>query len=165
MPDKIEPIKCPFEIVVDAREKMPYTFQSIKSDAKDGRRLIDVTTQWQTLESGDYSIKGYEQRVSIERKSLEDAFSTFGKGRARFEKELRRLCAFQVSAVVIESDWTTILNDPPEWCKLPRKTVFRSILSWQQRYPTIHWWTMPSRRLAEVLTYRILSRYWRDHAN
>ena len=95
-------IRPPFTILVDSREKLPYTFQ----------------------------------------------------------KELARLASFECAAVVIEAGWDEIPRRPPEWSKLAPKVVFRSILAWQQRYPTIHWWCVQRRRLAEVLTFRILSKYW-----
>jgi hypothetical protein len=36
------------------------------------------------------------------------------------------------------------------------------VIAWQQRYPRVHWWLCPGRAFAEVTTYRILERYWRD---
>ena len=153
-------ISCPFKVLVDCREKLPYTFRGIRADAKDDRRLIEIATEWQTLETGDYTICGYEQRIAVERKSCDDCFSTFGKGRERFRKELRRLAAFESATVIIEAGWGEILNHPPDWCKLPPKIVYRSIIAWQQQFPAIHWWCVPGRRLAEITTFRILNRYW-----
>jgi ERCC4-type nuclease len=156
----VVPIKCPFTILVDSREKIPYKFQKINADAKDGRRPIEITTEWQLLETADYSIKGYEQQVAVERKSIDDCFSTLGKNRERFQKELRRLAAFESATVIIEAGWDEILFNSPDWSRLRPKVVFRSIIAWQQQYPTVHWWCVPGRRAAEVLTFRILSRYW-----
>jgi DNA excision repair protein ERCC-4 len=158
-----EVIRAPFKILIDYREKLPYTFQGIRADARDDHRLIEITTEWQTLETGDYTIQGYEQRIAVERKGLEDGFSTFGKGRERFQKELRRLAAFESATVIIEAGWDEILNRPPDWSKLPPKIVYRSIIAWQQQFPAIHWWCVPGRRLAEITTFRIFSRYWRRY--
>jgi hypothetical protein len=57
---------------------------------------------------------------------------------------------------------TLLNNGKPEKSRLKPKTIHRSILSWQQRYPRIHWEPMPSRRLAEITTYRILERFWKE---
>ena len=102
-----------------------------------------------------------ETIVSIERKSVADTFSTFGKGRKRFERELARLAKMQYAAVIIEGDWMTILTKPPRYSKLNPKTIYVSVIAWQQRFG-IHFWTCPSRDFAERTTYRLLERFYRD---
>jgi len=47
-------------ILIDTREKLPFQF---------GRDLKTVRTK---LEVGDYSLKGLEHAVAVERKSLDD---------------------------------------------------------------------------------------------
>lgn len=157
------PAVCQFTVAIDTREQLAYTFESIRADAGADlqRRPIVIRTARQTLQSGDYSIVGLESAVSVERKSLSDAFNTIGQGRARFERELERLqSTVRWSAVVIESQWSDILHNPPERSKLDPKTVFRSIIAWQQRFPSVHWWAVPGRAAGEVTTYRILERAW-----
>jgi hypothetical protein len=51
----------------------------------------------------------------------------------------------------------------PTRSQLNPKTIFRSVIAWQQRYPSVHWWFCPGRRFAEVTTYRILERFWKDN--
>lgn len=155
-------IVCPFSVCVDRREQAPYSFLNIKSDAANGQAPLIVRTATETLESGDYSISGYEHRIAVERKSLEDAYSTFSHGRARFERELARLQLLDFAAVVIEAGWGRILGSPPAHSRLLPKSVFRSIIAWQQRFPGVHWLTCPDRRFAEIATFRILERFWRD---
>ena len=55
-------------VAVDTREQKPYRFQ--RSEVK-------------TLQSGDYSIVGLEDRIAIERKTKTDAYAPLGQGRAR----------------------------------------------------------------------------------
>ncbi len=159
-PPPDEPILCPFVILVDGREKAPYHFDGITADADIDHRLVVIKTRWARLRTGDYTIEGFEDRIAIERKSLEDLFGTLGQGRDRFRAELERLNGMDAAAVVVEAGWSEILEDPPAWSKLPPKTVFRSIISWQQRFPRVHWWMMPDRRLAEITTFRILEKYY-----
>jgi hypothetical protein len=40
--------------------------------------------------------------------------------------------------------------------------VFRSILAWTVRFPTIHWIPAGPRRLAEVTTFRLLERFLKE---
>ena len=76
-----------FNIVVDNREQLPYEFPGAVVQA---------------LPTGDYSIVGLTNRVTIERKSKADAYSSLGLGRARFRREFERLAEFDYAAVVVE---------------------------------------------------------------
>lgn len=63
-------------------------------------------------------------------------------------------------------EWLAALDSiapgPPPRSRLDPKTVFRSVLAWQQRYPNIHWWFCPNREFAEVTTLRILERWVKE---
>lgn len=152
----------PASILIDTREQRPFAFDTIPADAEAGGGLWQVPTERHTLASGDYSLAGHELKVAVERKSLADLYSTISQGRARFVRELERLAAFDFAAVVIEADWTAIIDKPPRRSKLPPRIVYRSILAWQQRYPRVHWWDCPSREFAEVTTFRILERFLKE---
>jgi ERCC4-type nuclease len=154
---------CPYTIVIDSREQRPFLFTGIRSDARHGKRVLAVQLVRKGLASGDYSLEGFEDKVAVERKGLSDLYSSLGKDRRRFNRELERLAAYDFAAVVIETDWDTIINRPPERSKLRPKRVFRTVIAWQQRYPRVHWWACPGRRFAEIVTLRLLERYWRDH--
>lgn len=156
------PLESPYVVVIDTREKTPFSFGGLRTDAKDGKRPLAVRTVVRGLPTGDYSVEGLESQVAVERKSLADLYSTLSQGRERFERELERLDAMEYAAVVIESNWQTILTQPPSYSKLPPKNVFRSIIAFQQRYKKIHWWPADGRRLAEIITLRVLERFWKD---
>ena len=143
------------KIIIDTREQTPYQFATITPPP-------EVTRA--TLKTGDYSIEGFEDQVTIERKSLQDAFGTIGKGRRRFIRELERMSSYNFAAVVIEADWNTIIRNPPTRSKLNPKSVYSSILAWMQRYG-VHFVMAPNRAFAEKTTYRLLERYLKDHAN
>ena len=145
--------KIPFEILVDTREQRPYLFDSIKP--------IPATSVT-TLKTGDYSLSGFSDEIIIERKSLADAFQTFGKGRQRFIRELERMSKYNFAIVIIEADWLTILRHPPARSRLNPKSVYASIVAWMQRY-NVHFMTAPNRAFAEKTTYRLLDRYYRDY--
>ena len=85
-------------IVVDTREKLPWKFSP---------RVQIVRKK---LDSGDYSILDFEDRVSIERKTKNDFVSSICKQRARFNRELKRLQSFEYAAVVVEAELHEILS-------------------------------------------------------
>jgi len=68
----------------------------------------------------------------------------------------------QFAAVVVEAEWSEILASPPPHTQLTPKTIFRSVLAWQQRFPRVHWWFVPGRSAGETTTFRVLERYWRE---
>ena len=86
-------------VIVDTRERAPWTFE-----AQEGIRFSQgITTVRRKLESGDYSVDGLEDRVAIERKSLDDWVGTVMRERSRFYRELDRLRAFEFRCVIIEA--------------------------------------------------------------
>jgi DNA excision repair protein ERCC-4 len=160
-PDRFVP--CPFTLAIDTREQAAFDFRSLRADKKDGGGPLIIKTKRMTLKTGDYSIEGLEEEVSIERKELGDFLNCVGSDRERFEKQLNRLNALRFSAIVIEADWLRVLRGTPHSKLLP-KTIVRSVIGWQMDYvPRIHWWFAPTRRHAEGFTYRMLDRFYRKH--
>lgn len=151
---------APFTVVIDGREKAPYSFTGLFTDGGAKKRPLIVPWEWKHLKTGDYAIAGLETECVVERKSLADLYGTLGRRRKQFEAEFERMSAMPYAAVVIEADWNMILHSPPAYSKLAPKTVFRTVLAWQQRYPNVHWNLMGNRRLAEIATFRTLERFW-----
>lgn len=168
----------PFAVVVDSREQKPYTFEHIpyRKKLKDGQpNIIAVPIVKQILATGDYSIAVKEVDgngqtrwssplpITIERKSLADFYSSAGR-RANFLGRLQRMQdEFNFACIMVEAELSEVLWKPPKFSKLPPKTVFRTVLAWQQRFPKIHWWFVPGREFAEAATYRILERFHIEH--
>lgn len=160
--DPAAPVPFPAVVLVDSREQLPYEFAGLTADRRDGGGLLAVTVRRAGLPTGDYSLDGYTDRVAVERKSLNDLYHTLGQERERFERELERLAAMTWAAVVVEAEWSVILGNPPAHSKLNPKTVLRSVLAWQQRFPNVHWLPMPDRRFAEAVTLRALERFLKE---
>jgi ERCC4-type nuclease len=140
-------------IIIDTREQLPYRFwKCVKPHPK---------IEFAALKTGDYSLKGFEDKIVVERKTIADAYNSFVRGRTRFEKELERMQALEYAAVVIEGDWLDILRSPPIRSKVRPKSIYASIIAWEQRYG-VSFWPCPNRAFARKTTYRILERYWRD---
>jgi hypothetical protein len=159
-------IIAPYTVIIDTREQHPFGFQNFSADAADGGGPLVIPTTAKALHAGDYSLVGFESRVAVERKSLPDLYGTFVGDRERGIKQLEKLAQLEFATVVVEADWHSILycNDCTDIQKHWRnpKTLFRSILAWQQRFPKIHWLTLNDRRTAEHATLRILERFWID---
>jgi ERCC4-type nuclease len=85
-------------IIIDTREQEPYSF--------DPRRAAAVR---RALPAGDYSVEGLEERVAVERKTLDDFVSTVIHSRARFRKELRKLAGYPAACVVVEAGVLDVL--------------------------------------------------------
>jgi ERCC4-type nuclease len=161
------PLPLPYTVAIDNREQTPYAFTS---PFRIGTKTFTIPTAPATLSAGDYSIIGHTQTadpsggIAIERKSLADAFGTFGRGRERFERELVRLSAYRFAAVVVEAEWSTVLTAPPARSKLRPRSVLGSVVAWQCRYPNVQWVFLPGRDVAEAYTARLLDRFWRERA-
>ena len=129
-------------IATDTRERVPYAFAG---------------AEVRTLKTGDYSIVGLEDRVTVERKRLEELFTIVGRERARFERELERMARMDYAAIVIEADLSQILKGSA-YSKVSPKTVIASLLSWSVRY-NVHVFFCGSREQACALTLRLLEKF------
>ena len=136
----------PFKIIIDSREGYPYRFENSIVKA---------------LKAGDYSIEGLEDRITVERKSKQDAYASLGRGRVRFEKELQRLSKYDYAAIVIESDLRSFL-EAPAFTMMNPKAAINSLISWSVKYG-IHIFFASDRRYAKAVTYRILEKFFKYH--
>lgn len=178
----MEPIVHPFTVLVDSAEGNPFTFEGFRADAAKNNAPLIVRTERSNLgrypnSLGDYSIAGLVGRVHVERKSMEDVWSTIlgwtkayesardlAGHRERFEKELENLSKIPAGLVVVEATRDQCLDLMPARGKKSiaenRKSFYRSTISFMQRF-RVHWVWSSSRRAAEVDTFRWLDRYWR----
>jgi len=89
-------------IIVDTREQLPYSFDPALCAVE--RRKLDA---------GDYSLAGFEHRVAVERKSLDDfaATLTTTARRRRFYAELARMSESGCShrCIVVEGGMDDVL--------------------------------------------------------
>jgi ERCC4-type nuclease len=160
-------------VLIDQREKLPYTFADIPADADEGGGILNIKTAKMHLPTGDISIFGHERDgITLERKSKNDLWRTISNERARFERELQRMQCFRRAFVMVECELSELL-EPPTWTKptgevvksqYSPKALHRSILAWEQRYPNVHWKLLPGRRASEVVSIRVLDRYLTEFA-
>jgi ERCC4-type nuclease len=178
-------VKCPFNVLIDSAEQLPWRFTGISVDKGEWPPVVQVMIDqeklfpWQIVYNidvthcslghhhGDYSIQGYEGRVHIERKSLEDAIATFcayADREVNFQKEMEYLHEVEYSAVVVECSVGQALANVRQWGTKTeaqnRQRLSRKILSLQMDY-NVQWFWCDSRRHAEITTFRLLNRFYR----
>lgn len=185
-------ILCPFVVVADSREQMPYGFAGITYQDDDAEvparfacpscgfgseppspldstpirddktgKPFDIAVYRTGVPLGDYTILGLPD-ITIERKSLEDFYGSVGR-RDNFEGRLTRMQAKGYSAVVVEATQEQVLASPPPFSGLTPRNVFRTVQAWTMDFPRTHWWFMDGRVSAEVLTFRLLHRFYREN--
>ena len=102
--------------IIDTREQNPLV-------------LSPLQTTSGTLATGDYSIVGLENIVAIERKSLPDLIACVGRERSRFDREVQRLLAYPVRALIVEACWGEI--EMGQWQgKVSPNAVLVSLMGW-----------------------------------
>ena len=111
-------------IIVDTREQEPFAFTG---ETVEG-----------TLATGDYSVKGLEHLITVERKSLPDLLACVGRERDRFKRELQRLRAYRFRLLVVESDAAEL--EGGTWQSRVRPShVLGSLAAWTAQYALPIW--------------------------
>jgi len=102
--------------IIDTREQLPLDLSPL--------RIVTGT-----LTTGDYSIRGLESIIAIERKSLPDLLGCIGQHRERFEREIQRLLAYPTRAIVVEAIWTDL--EAGQWqSRITPAAAIGSVLGW-----------------------------------
>ena len=112
----------PTAIVIDTREQTPLVFPPT------------VPTIRGTLRTGDYSVMGYEDSFTVERKSLPDLVSTIIHDRARFERELERMRSIAFRRVLVTSPYEAVARGEYAHSRANPRSVIASIAAFEARY-------------------------------
>lgn len=132
-------------IVIDTREQNEYPF--------DGYQTVR-----RKLDTGDYSLEGFESRMTVERKNYFDAWGAVSTYRERFERCLARLAALDRAAIVIECNLRDFAVRPAQVQRVTPATAVGSFVSWSLQYNLPVFWC-DNRRYAERITVRWLLSY------
>jgi ERCC4-type nuclease len=84
-----------------------------------------------TLETGDFALAALPEATVIERKTPSDLAGCIGKGRERFERELRRGRYLGRLIVVVEGDLRDVIEAAPG---IKPAAVIGSLAAWTGRY-------------------------------
>ena len=114
IPSELKPEEI--TVLVDTREQMPWN-------------VSPMQTEQATLTTGDYTIRGLEHVVCLERKTLPDLLQCVGKHRNRFERVVNRMLAYPARALIVESTWRRIESGDYD-SKVHPNAVIGSLLGW-----------------------------------
>jgi len=121
-----------FVIVVDSQEaKYPYLFHGELIVRK--RLLVDG------IRTGDYSIQGLEHKITIERKTVTDLYSSLSTRREKFMEEMKRVQFFDCKALLIEGTYDQVINAPKtgyvrKFSGMRRESVLGSLVKINMEY-------------------------------
>lgn len=112
-------------IITDTREQLNLDFSKFK----------DIEVVRKKLDTGDYSVSGYESRLCIERKSVADTVSTLIGGHERFLRELERMKSYKEKYILVEHSPTILFN----YCRQHGwenkfDTIIQSLLAYAYHY-------------------------------
>ena len=83
--------KKTIKILIDTREKKPFTFAS-----------YDAEIESKAIDAGDYTVEGYENFVRIERKAnANELLGNIGANWARFTREMEKLRGIPYKCIVV----------------------------------------------------------------
>lgn len=126
-----------FVLVIDTREQSPLC-TAVKG----------LTICRDTLKDGDYSIRGFEDRFTVERKQTSDFFSYIGKERCRTVQKLERLKTFDFAALVVEASLDDLFS-PQLYSQVSPEVVRQFLVSVNVRYG-VHIYCNRSRKKIEM---------------
>jgi len=106
------------KIVIDTREQDPLPVRNAEKG---------------TCFTGDYSVKGLEDYIAIERKSIPDLVSSVTHGRKRFENECRRMKGLLFRRLVIIGTEQDIWKHNYR-SKTNPKSVIHTLEAWEVRF-------------------------------
>tara|TARA_R110000824_G_scaffold143199_12_gene310810 strand:- start:10049 stop:10540 length:492 start_codon:yes stop_codon:yes gene_type:complete len=152
-----------FTIVEDTRERKPWSFSFFGADQV--RRKVDT---------GDYTIEGYEGDITIDRKrNVDELYMNLFKEYSRFKREMERMEGME-AYILCEFPYSHILTFPDTmplvWCttakkKVPMKLRFTSehiidrVETITKRHGVIFLYN-DTRREAESQAFKILKEFY-----
>lgn len=154
------------QVIQDTREKVgKFTFQSYD----------DVDVIRTCLRTGDYSLVGFEDKITLDRKKGSNELQMcLGKDWTRFKKELDRMVLFEESYIICEFPeyyidiFPKMSGIPPKrWKRLMVRGPFirKRLHEIREEYPSIKIIFCEDHYAAEQQTYNILKEYHDNQIN
>ena len=154
------------EVVLEQRE-LDHALRVLEADGEGAVRLVEVEDVADVAvdEVAVVLVLGLDDLVAdlephaVERKTKQDAYSSLGQGRARFERELQRLSRFDYAAVVIETSLPDFLR-APAFSRMNPTAAARSMIAWSVKYRVCVFFA-GDRRHGNALTQQLLEKFWK----
>lgn len=113
---EMEKLTC----LVDTREQKPWD-------------MSPMQVKTATLDVGDYSLKGLEDQVAIERKNWADFLNCVGRERSRFDRAVIRMKGIPHRVIVVEGIYSDVLKGNFGLSNINRNAVISSVASWNRQ--------------------------------
>jgi ERCC4-type nuclease len=139
-----------FVIIRDTREKDGWNFRA--SSNCHGVESVK-------LDTGDYSLKGFEHLIMVERKSIADLWGTLTAGKERFMKEMERAKEIPARFLIIEGTVAEI-NKGFTYSKVDPNYIFGFLISLQVKYG-LHVIFAGRKDVAQEYTRRLLAKLFK----
>ena len=138
------------KIVIDTRERKPYKFYG-----------QDVVRK--KLDTGDYSIEGFEDVFAVERKAKPDYLRSISHTRENFEHEVQRGSKMDEFEVVVEASEEEIRAGDYR-AEVPPLSAINTAKAWSRsdRYDVPFTWA-GSRAAGKALTLTKLKEWYEKH--
>jgi ERCC4-type nuclease len=138
-------------ILVDTKEQRPWLFQE--------KTYNDVFVKVHSLETGDYSLEGLEDYITVERKSLNDFVNTIIHDRERFDRELQRMADMSRALVIIEASIDQVLAQAYESKTNPHSVTGKALSVYVKHNIPVYF--CRDRNEAQFICYSFLKQYWK----
>lgn len=145
-----------FTVIRDTREQKGKGWNFKASANCEGVEIIK-------LDVGDYTVKGMEDILAIERKTIGDLWNTLGtaKNYKRFQKEWERGKNHKFKFLIIEGSLADI-NKGYRWSKVPVANIHAKLLSLQINY-NVHVIFAGRLDIARAYTRRLMAKVFSYH--
>jgi hypothetical protein len=143
-------------VLIDTREKTPFDFTNFPNWIADQKIKM--------LKVGDYSVKGMENLLVLERKSLTDIITTLMQQRTRFFKMCEQMTKYRWRALLIEASYEDIKSSyDGEWTSAHPNAISGTLDALEARFGIPVIYTSRYRALSEERAASWLSKhftYW-----
>lgn len=138
--------------------RIPKDFVMIQ-DTREQKPLFapDDTVIERALKTGDYSVLGFEEKVTIERKSIADLYGSIK--RDRFERRIKRMKEMDWAGILIEGTEDDVMRRQP-YTQIRPQHVYGALTSYEIQGIHIYFSKRPRDARAWVLS-RLIKFY--DH--
>lgn len=134
-------------ILWDSAEQTPLIFFNLKAEKA-------------TLPLGDYTIKGLEHEIIIERKTESDFLGSIGRNRLDFMEKMQKMTGFRRAFLLIECTYEYLML-PHVYSKMHPNSIKGTLASIQAKY-NVHVVFFRSREQASEWIETLFRLYWKE---